>query len=79
MLWLQFNGQGIWVMTDPLQYIPDGVPLLCEDHPNRKATHTLAGIGLLCDECAALLRRRFGYPVLKINPSEVREDRNGKV
>ncbi len=46
----------------------------CEDHPERKATHTLAGIGYLCAECAEGLHNKYhssdgaAYPVLPIRP-----------
>ncbi len=31
----------------------------CEDHPDRPATHTLAGIAYLCAECAEQLDGRY--------------------
>lgn len=28
---------------------------VCEDHPDREATHIMASITLLCDECAEIM------------------------
>lgn len=43
------------------------IPKVCEDHPDREATHIMAGITLLCDECAEkMANNREGFVVQQL-------------